>query len=374
MPLLPAALSDRLRCPVCGGGDRSEHECPHTAGSGTIECVGCGCHHLVIDGVAVLTGTVPEPPAGEPVLEWAERDAQARGVVHAALGRFAEMLGGLPGCLALVRRDELDQAFDVPGAPWITLERYEWERNDWIARELGGDGAVLDIGCGYGCSSVPFSLAGRAVVGIDENLLFLLLFSRYARERGVSGVGYGCVDVARLPLPFADRSFDGVLAASFFNHYACLKRRSELRGFLDEAARVTEPEGGFMADMVPNRLHPFPSEVNVGEVIGDARLQRLARAVIWKLPLRWLPGWLTVTGLWAVYRAYCAVRRQSAFGLPAFRHEVSKAVPEAAVSGLPLTVRGWPALARGFSRVEAKDALGRGTGPRVRYFVLSCRR
>ena len=92
------------------------------------------------------------------------------------------------------------------------------------------------------------------------------------------------------------------------------------------------------------------------------------------LPLRWLPGRVTVTGLWVLYRAYCLARGQRAFGLAAFRHEVSKAVPEAAVNGLPLTPRGWPALARGFSHVEVKDILGRGTGPRVKYFILSCRR
>jgi len=228
--------------------------------------------------------------------------------------------------------------------------------------------------CGYGASTVPFARAGREAVGVDENLMFMLLFSRYAREHDLEGVGLVCADAARLPLPFADAAFGDALTASFFNHYACLRSREELRAFLDEAARVVEPGGGFTADSVPNRLHPFPSEVNVGEVIGEERLQGLAAAVIRKLPLRWLPGGLTVTGLWAVYRAYCALRRRPAFGLAAFRREVSKAVPEAAVSGLPLTAGGWAELAHGFSRVEAKDILNRGTGPRVKYFVLSCRR
>ena len=374
MPLLPAALSHRLRCPICGGGDLSEHECPHTAGSGTVECTACGRHHLVVDEVAVLTGTVPAPPEGEPVLEWAERDPQARAVVHAALGRFAVELGGLRGCREQAGRETIEQAFTVPGAHWIGVGRFGWSQQRWIADALGGEGALLDIGCGYGSSSVSYARTGREVVGIDENLFFLLLFGRYAREHDLHGVGLACVDAARLPLPFANGVFADVLAASFFNHYACLRSRDELRAFFDEGARLVERGGGFAVDSVPNRLHPFPAEVNVREVIGEAGLQRLAKGVIKFLPLRWLPGRLTVTGLWAVYRAYCALRRRSAFGLAAFRHEVSKAVPDAAVNGLPLTPRGWRALARGFSHVEVKDILDRGTGPRVKYFVLSCRR
>ena len=374
MPLLPAALSDRLRCPVCGGAELGEHECPHDPGSGTVECAACGRHHLVVDRVAVLTAPVPPPPEGERVLEWAERDADARAVVHAALGRFAEALGGLTGCREQAGRDSLEQAFTVPGALWIEVDRFDWSQQTWIVRNLSGEGAVLDIGCGYGSSTVPFARAGREAVGVDENLMFMLLFSRYAREHDLERIGLVCADAARLPLPFGDAAFGDVLTASFFNHYVCLRSREELRGFLGEAARVVTPGGGFAADMVPNRLHPFPSEVNVKEVIGEVRLQRLTTAVIRALPLRWLPGRLTVTGLWSVYRAYCAVRRRPAPGLAAFRNEVSKAVPEAAVSGLPLRAAGWPALAQGFSHVEAKDMLDRGTGPRRKYFVLSCRR
>ena len=295
-------------------------------------------------------------------------------MVCAALGRFGAELGGLRGCREQAGRETIEEAFKVPGALWIRLDRFDWGERTWIARTLRGEGAVLDIGCGYGASSIVHARAGRTVVGADENLMFLLLFARYARENDLPGVGLACVDAARPPLPFADGAFADVMAASFFNHYACLRSRDELREFFDDGARLVERGGGFALDSVPNRLHPFPSEVNVSEVIGQERIQRLATAVIRKLPLRWLPGWLTVTGLWAVYRAYFALRRRSAFGLAAFRHEVSKAVPEAAVSGLPLTAGGWPELARGFSRVEVEDILDRGTGPRVKYFVLSCRR
>ncbi len=198
-------------------------------------------------------------------------------MVHAALGRFAGELGGLPGCMAQAGRETLDEAFAVPGAAWIKLGRFDWSQEIWIAQQLGGEGAVLDIGCGYGASSsVPFARKGRQVVGVDENLLFLLLAGRYARDHDLDGAAFACVDVARLPLPFGERAFDGVLAASFFNHYACLRRRAELREFLDEVARVAEPGGAFVANMVPNRLHPFPSEINLGEVITEDRLRRLA--------------------------------------------------------------------------------------------------
>ena len=262
----------------------------------------------------------------------------------------------------------------MPEAAWIKLERYDWRSETWMVKELGGDGAVLDIGCGYGCSSAPFARAGREVVGIDENLLFLLLFGRYAREHGLAGVGYACVDAARLPLPFAERSFGGVLAASFFNHYACQRGRGDLREFLAEAARVTEPGGGFVADMVPNRLHPFPTEVNL-EVIAEVRLRRVAKRWIRRVPLRWLPGRLTVAALWASYRAYC--------GSAAGRHRAGRLPPPgfegAAGSGRGRAAAHRARMARpraGFSSVKVIDnsPWARGTGPRVPYFVLSCRR
>ena len=190
----------------------SERECPHTAGSGTVECAACGCHHLVVDGIAVLTRTVPAPPDGEPVLEWAERDPQGRAVVHAALGRFAGELGGLRGCMAQAGRETIEEAFTVPRATWINLYRFDWSEERWIADQLTGEGAVLDIGCGYGSTAVPSARTGREVVGMDENLMFLLLFRRYAREHDLHGVGLACVDAARLPLPFAGGAFGDVLA------------------------------------------------------------------------------------------------------------------------------------------------------------------
>jgi SAM-dependent methyltransferase len=378
-------LAPRLRCPGCGEAELIEHPCPATGGSGTLECASCGLHHLVIDGVVVLTGPVPAPPEGEPVLEWADRDPAARGVVHAALGRFAWMLGGLAGCLEVTHREELEDAFDVPGAAWILLSRYSWPRNFRMPELMPGEGAVLDIGTGYGCSAVRFARDGREVVGTDENLFFLLLFSRYARSRDVPATAFVCIDAARLPFPFADGAFGGVLAASFFNHFSCLRPRGELRAFLDEVARVTRPGGTFMADMVPSRMHPFPEEINLGEVITEPGGRRLAERVVALTPTRWLPGTLTVPAVWALYRAYSRARGRSSFGLAAFREQIAKALPEVAVGGLPFTPRGWRRLLRGFSSVEFLDhegavAHGRSTGatrpldPRAPYFVLRASR
>jgi SAM-dependent methyltransferase len=299
-------------------------------------------------------------PAASPAPSLSERlaaDEQARRVVRAALGRFDPLLGGLPGVRSQVGRESLEQAFEVPGAPWIVLDRFEWPKYALLPDLAPQGECLLDLGCGYGPSSAPFLAAGKVktAIGVDENLLFLLLFRRYAEEMKLGEVGLVCHDVGRIPLPVADGTADTVVGSSFFNHFACLRSQRSLRSFFRDLARLSRPGGTLLLDMVPNRQHPFPTEINLGEVIAEPSTRGRALAVLRKVPTRWLPGRVTVTGLWSGYRAYLAVRRRPALGLAAFKREVGKAMPESALGGLPFRTRSYGRLAEGFSGTELFD-------------------
>jgi len=313
-------------------------------------------------------------------------DPETRTLVSRSLGRFEAGLGGVEAALSHARRGSLEDAFRVPGAPWISLSRFGWPKYDRLRELVPVGGVVLDLGCGFGPSLAPFlsPAKGGAGIGLDENLLFLLLFKRFAAERELREPVLVCRDAGRAPLPLADAAADVVIGASFFNHFACLRPRRKLRHFFAEAARVTAPGGTLILDMVPNRHRPFPTEVNVGEVIHGPALRRRAERLLRRLPTRWLPGPITAAALWVSYRLYMALARRRALGLTAFKRELGKAVPEAALSGLPYRLRQYARLAAGFSAVELLDdrrLLERrervpvtGFSPRIGYLVLRARR
>ena len=355
--LLSDHLAMRLRCPSCAGGGWEEHAYSEDPGSGAIACSDCGRRWLVVAGVPLMTTPVGVAGSHRTLLEHLDADAGARHLVGASFGRFQALLGGVPGVLAHLNDRSLEGAFEVPGAPWISLARFEWSKFAHL-RDLAPEGECLvDLGCGYGPSSAPFLASGRVrtAIGVDENLYFLLLFKRYAQEKELGELGLVCHDVGRTPLPIGDGSANVLVASSFFNHFACLKSSRALRGFFGELSRLSPPGGTLLLDMVPNRRHPFATEVNLGEVISQPRLRGAAQRVLRNLPLRWLPGRLTVAALWCGYRLYMAAGRRRALGLAAFKREVGKAIPESAVGGLPLRLRSHQRLVEGFSRVELFD-------------------
>ena len=123
-----------------------------------------------------------------------------------------------------------------------------------LARGLTFPGSdVLDIGCGNGRQL--FGLLGQGLnryVGIDPVRESVEFCARELRSR-VDGTEFVFLDVYNemynptglmLPesvvLPFADASFDGVIAGSVFTHFgtADVSRR-----YLAEMARVLRPDG-----------------------------------------------------------------------------------------------------------------------------------
>lgn len=111
------------------------------------------------------------------------------------------------------------------------------ERAEPIRRAVGGPGRrVLDLGCRFGALTRLY-LEGNEVVGLDVDREALA-------EAAKLGIETVWADV-EAPLPFADATFDVIVAAELFEH---------LRDPWDvaaEAARVLRP-GGTIAGSVPN--------------------------------------------------------------------------------------------------------------------------
>ena len=108
---------------------------------------------------------------------------------------------------------------------------YEEQILPLAARELAGATRVLDVGCGDGQVSRLAARLGAQVVGIDPTWNCV----RVADERG--GGVFARAGAAQLP--FADASFDAVVACLVFEHIR------EVDDAIAEVARVLQPGGRF---------------------------------------------------------------------------------------------------------------------------------
>ena len=385
MPLLHPVLRRMLRCQSCGADAWHEHNDSRDASSGSLECSSCHAHYLVVRGIPILSASIPGND-GRCLTERAEDDPPVRDLLQARLGGYGGLLGGFAGALECVGREPLERAFAVPGAPWITLRRLEMPVFHRVADLFSGVGTLVDLGCGYGASTLPFVSPerARAVVGIDENLFLLLLLQRYCEAKSYDNVALVCYDLEDLPYPLRDCSADAVTGVSFFNHFASLRDRAFVSAFFGEMARILEPDGNLLLDMVPNLGHPFPTEINVDAVVSDASLHALARRVLGILPLRWLPGGISASALWGAYSLYAALSQKPSRSHAGFRRDLTKALPELGVFYLPLDPDGYGKVIDGFRTVHAFDqarfnATGEltrahGWSPRTPYFLLRCQR
>jgi SAM-dependent methyltransferase len=345
--VLPPPLASALRCPACLEGTWVERW-PERAGElASIECGGCGARYLVVEEIPLLEPLQRDATASE-------QDPHVERILRSALARYFDLFRGLQGVLAFVNEQPLEAAFRVPGAAWVTLSHIDssWKRT--VADLVGKAETVVDLGCGYGASTAPFLETAERTIGIDENLFLLLLFRRYARERGRGAPALICHDLGRARLPLADSVADVVIGFSFFNHFACLRGRGVFERFFAEAARVVRPGGGLWLGEVPNPRYPFLWEINFGPYSGGV-LHRLLERPLRRLPLRRVPGPALGVPLWLGHSLYRIASRRRPLGYPIFRRELGKALPEIGSRVLPADVDGYRRIAPAFAQVELAD-------------------
>jgi SAM-dependent methyltransferase len=107
---------------------------------------------------------------------------------------------------------------------------YEEQILPLAARELGGRRRVLDVGCGDGQVSRLAARLGAEVIGIDPTWNCVSV----ADQRGTAVAQAGAAG-----LPFADASFDAVVACLVFEHIR------DVDEAIAEVARVLQTDGRF---------------------------------------------------------------------------------------------------------------------------------
>jgi len=134
----------------------------------------------------------------------------------------------------------MDELWWDPAGPAAILHAINRPRVDFYLQQVGDlhGRRILDAGCGGGLVARELAAAGAEVVGVDRSLGSLGVARRAAGARFRSAQG-------RLErLPFADASFDAVVAADVLEHLP------DLPAAVAELARVLAPGGSFLFDTV----------------------------------------------------------------------------------------------------------------------------
>jgi 2-polyprenyl-6-hydroxyphenyl methylase/3-demethylubiquinone-9 3-methyltransferase len=134
----------------------------------------------------------------------------------------------------------MDELWWDPAGPAAVLHAINRPRVGFYLEQLGSlDGRrVLDAGCGGGLVARELAAAGAEVVGVDRSLGSLGVARRAVGTRFRPAQG-------RLErLPFADGSFDAVVAADVLEHLP------DLPAAVTELARVLAPGGSLVFDTV----------------------------------------------------------------------------------------------------------------------------
>jgi SAM-dependent methyltransferase len=123
--------------------------------------------------------------------------------------------------------------YDGPAMP-PQLARGYWRR-------MPDARVVLDVGCGAGDFGRLRPSQETEVHGVDNDAI--------AVQRALSFERAQCVDLDAAPLPYADATFDAVLAKDIFEHVEDPGRLAR------EIHRVTRPGGVIVASMVMAKPH-----------------------------------------------------------------------------------------------------------------------
>jgi len=131
----------------------------------------------------------------------------------------------------------------------------------------------LDLGCGSGSFLAAVGRSGRPLAGVDIALRWLIVARKRLDEEGLGPIPLVCGCAERLP--FANRTFAGVIAGDLIEHVG------DQAATLSEAHRVLRP-GGRLFLASPNRFSLAP-EPHV-QVWG-----------VGFLPRRWMNGYVRLT-------------------------------------------------------------------------------
>lgn len=123
----------------------------------------------------------------------------------------------------------------VRSSPNEVLMRFAREE-----RSRGGDGRLLDLGCGAGRNALPLADEGWHVLGTDLSWPMLRAAAGRVRETGLQErVALALSPMDQVPGP--SRSFDLIVAHGIWN---LARSASEFRRAVAEAARVARPGAG----------------------------------------------------------------------------------------------------------------------------------
>jgi 2-polyprenyl-6-hydroxyphenyl methylase / 3-demethylubiquinone-9 3-methyltransferase len=134
----------------------------------------------------------------------------------------------------------LDELWWDPAGPAAILHAINRPRVDFYLKALGdlGGRLVLDAGCGGGLVARELAAAGATVVGVDRSLGSLGVARRAVPTR------FAAVQGRLERLPFADGSFDAVVAADVLEHLP------DLPTAVAGVARVLAPGGSLVFDTI----------------------------------------------------------------------------------------------------------------------------
>lgn len=208
------ATLDILRCPRCRAGSLLP-DAPGEQGAlifGPVHCQGCGARYPVSEGLIDFVADRPRPSAVQQAMElpWVARSWE----------RYVR-----PAVDALLTRSKIDLdseyavAHSMLGAPM---------------------GPVVDLGCGSGLflRRLTRDFPGQVVIGVDLSRPMIEEAMAQVQEHALAA------DFVRAevpPLPFADRSLGGVVAAGLLHFIG------PLDALLAEATRALKPGARLVA-------------------------------------------------------------------------------------------------------------------------------
>ncbi len=126
---------------------------------------------------------------------------------------------------------------------------------------LGGQGTVVDIGCGAARNAVPLAEMGWSVIGTDLSQPMLEAATARAEAAGMSA-RVQCRSAPMESLPVADASADLVIAHGIWN---LATSTEQFRAAVREGARVAKPGAAlfvftFSRHTLPDSATSVPSE------------------------------------------------------------------------------------------------------------------